>query len=471
MNATRNLEATWRRSIRTIGGFWLGSAKWEGTTAEMLDIFQNGMQYEIRETSQGITTWEGFVAEMYLKHKGVSYYRSWSEIANRVKTIYSKIGKNLIDNPGCETAAWDAYNSPSTRERSSTWATQGSYSCHVVADSANDGVIIDSSISITARKAYSARVTVYIISGTWRLEIYDSNGSIDAVDESIAGQTVMYAGVGDNNASTTVGMRLYCTTSSGEIYADAAVFQLAPTRAETAWFNNTVSQAEYGVMEEVLLQAGMTDDAANALARTTRYRRNWCKTKLSRSIEVEPEDDRNKDELEIIFCGYAFTLRNKYSGLVGTEDEASDLITNIIAEQEFVLPGSIQPNTLNYNVDDREAYRSWDLIRDIVQSGDASGNRWVCGVYAGRRFRYERASNEYVARIRNGELLDVGGGPLQGWFAEPGLIALDDIPLAPGTPTGSGEDNPKAAWVDEVEFDLGEWIKGDNGIKYRRGVL
>ena len=470
-DVTAQLWNTWRRTIRAVGGYWIGSARWEGSTAEMLDIFQNGLQYEIRETAQGITTWEGFIAEMYMRHQGIHYYRAWPEVSNRIKTIYSKIGVNLLSNPGVESAMWDAYNSPSKRERSTAWATQGNYSGRVVADSVNDGVKIQNSIKITARKAYSARITVKILSGSWRLEIYDSNDNIiDSVDESAAGQSVLYAGVPENNAATTVGMRLYCTTSSGEIYADAAVFQLAPTRAETTWYNNITSQTQHGVIEEILLQAGMTDAAADALAKTTLFRKSWSKTRLDRNVEPEPINGRGKDQLEIVFYGYAATLRNRYTTLTGTENAASNLVNSIIKSAQFISPGSIQTNTLNYHVDDREAYRAWDLLRDITLAGDANGNRWMCGVYAGRRFNYERAPNNYVARLRDGNLLNAAGGPLQGWLAQPGLIALDDIPVAPGSPTGRGEDDPKAAWVDEVSFDLSEWLDTGYGVNFRRGV-
>src|SRR5574343_17408 len=141
-DVTNNLKNSWRRTIRDVGGYWLGYASYEGASWEMLDLFQSGMLMELRETTGGMITWQGFLSEMVLTYKGMRYTRSWAGVANKVRVIYSKMGENLLTNPGCEAAVWDAYGTPSTRERSTTWATQGTYSAHVVVDAANEGVKI-----------------------------------------------------------------------------------------------------------------------------------------------------------------------------------------------------------------------------------------------------------------------------------------------------------------------------------------
>lgn len=52
-DVTAQLWSAWRRTIRAVGGYWIGSARWEGSTAEMLDIFQNGLQYGFPHTRGG----------------------------------------------------------------------------------------------------------------------------------------------------------------------------------------------------------------------------------------------------------------------------------------------------------------------------------------------------------------------------------------------------------------------------------
>lgn len=465
---TENLKASWRRSIRSIGGYWLGSARWNGSEAEMLDIFLNGLGLEIREYAGQLMTWQGYLTDMELTLNGQTYNRSLGEVANRIKTIYSKIGNNLIDNPSCESSVWSAYNTPATRERSTTWASEGSYSAHVVANSVNDGVVIDSSIALNARLEYMGHVSVSILSGTWRLEIYRVSGGavLDHMEISEAGQWVMSVNVPSETlpAATTVGMRLFCTTASGEIYADAAVMQLAPVRAETTWYQNAVSQSEWGVIEHVLLEAGMTDAAANAKARKTLLDLAW--PEVMPPTRISPDDRPDKTRLELIFSGYVATLANRHI-VSSVSDTASALISTLLSYAQYVRTGTVQTNNLAYQIEDREAYRVWDLIRDIIRAGDADGDLWTGGVYQDRYFHYRQASDMPVARLRDGELLNPGGGRLEGWLAEPGYVALDDIQGAAAIYTGR-ESTRGYAWMGQVEFDLGEWFKSGRGVTYTR---
>lgn len=464
---TPKIKNTWKRTIRDVGGFWSGMAQWDGPAEEMLDLFQNGMALELRETTGGMITWEGFLAEMTLTYKGQMYRRSWLDVANRVKTVYSLFGVNLITNNSCEVTVWDAYGTPTTRERSITWATKGDYSAHVVTDAENEGVIIQSSIAVAAANMYEARVTVNIISGTWRLEIYRSDGTVvDYADQSTTGQSVIAAGISEDNlVGGTVGLRLYCTSASGEIYADAAVFQRMAWRAETSWYNDTNSQAEYGIIEYIVSEIGMTYGAANARAQTELANKAWARVKPP--MQIETIGDKDEARLDLVFLGYVYTLRNWYTELGGTEDYASDIITGLIGEAQFVTTGRIQSNTLDYHVDDFEQYRAWDVIRNATLAGDASANRWTCGVYDGKRFFYEQASDTPVARIRGGKIVSNGGGMLEGWLARPGIVSLDDMPIAYDI-SARLEDRLNMAWMNEVEFNLGEYLKGNSGIIYRQ---
>jgi hypothetical protein len=437
----------------------------------MIDLFQTALMSEIRETAGGMITWQGFLAEMGLTYKGQRYTRSWVDVANRVKVIYSLMGPNLITNQSCETTVWDAYGTPSTREQSSAWATKGTYSAHIVTDAANEGVIIDSDISITAGLNYQAHVTVNIVSGIWRLEIYRSDGTVvDYTDQQSTGQAVVTVGISDDNlVGGTVGLRLYCTDATGETYADAAVFQQIAQRAETSWYDNTASQSEYGVIEYIESQIGMTTAAANALAAKLLADKAWAKIKPPMQIMVMEREP--VDRLDLTFLGYSATLKNFYTEYGGTSDSASVLVADILSEAEFVDVGRIQSNLLGYYVEDIDQYRAWDLLREITLAGDTSGSRWTCGVYAGRRFFYEQANETSpVARIRNGRVVSNGGGMLEGWLAEPGLVALDDMPTAYDI-GARASDRMNRAWMNEVEFNLAEYLTGNGGIIYRQVMV
>lgn len=469
-DVTQNISRSWKRSIRDMGGFWVGTAEWIGSTAEMKDIFENCMMGTIKEVSGGGVTWEGFVAEMMFYYRGNNYTRSWIDLANKVKVVYSKMGNNLITYNSNEVVAnlWAAYGSPSTRERSSVWATKGSYSIHVVTDAADEGVTIQSSISVTAGKQYQAHVTINIISGVWRLEIYNSSGIIDYMDQEETGQSVIYVGIlPEDQVSGTVGLRLLCTDATGECYADAAVFQEIADRAETGWAIDENSVTEYGTIEYVESKSGMTDAAANALATKLLKDKAWAR--IEPPAQIEQVEKGTRDRLVITVLGFVFTLKNFYSDYAGTEDTASVLIREIVDEAEFVRAGTIETNSLSFHVEDSSNVRAWDLIREITEAGDASGNRWTCGVYTDREFRYQQASNAPVARIRGGMILSADGGPLEGWLAEPGLVGIDEGLLAYDI-NDRPEDRSNASWMGEVEFDLGEYIKGGDGVKFRKAV-
>lgn len=469
-DVTSKLQNTWRRSIRDIGGYWIGTAQWEGTTAEMMDIFQSGLMMEIRETTGGMLTWQGFLSEIGFTYKGQRYTRSWADVANKVKVVFSLMGLNLITNNSCEATVWDAYGTPTTREISSTWATKGDYSAHVVGDAAGDGVIIQSTITTVAGYNYQAHVTANIVSGTWRLEIYRADGTIvDYIDTSTVGLSVITVGISDQNlVGGDVGLRLYTVDAGGEIYADAAVFQAIAIRAETGWFQNASSQDEYGTIEYIESQVGMSYVAANALGQQLLNEKAWAKVKPPTAIDTQPERTI-EDRLDLTFVGYAFRLKDYYTELGGQENDASEIITDLVGESAFVSAGNIASNTLSYYIEDIDIYRAWDLIREVTLAGDADGNRWTCGVYAERKFYYEQASSFPVARIRGGKILATHGGILEGWLAEPGLVAIDDMPAAYGV-GDRPEDKSNMAWMNEVEFDLGEYLQGGDGIIYRQVV-
>lgn len=465
---TKHLQNSWRRSIRDIGGYWIGTAQWEGTTAEMMDLFQTGIMMELRETTGGMITWQGFLSEIGFTYKGQRYTRSWADVANKVKVVFSLMGLNLITNNSCETVVWDAYGTPTTREISSTWATKGDYSAHIVGDAAGDGVIIQSSMTMVAGYNYQAHVSANIVSGTWRLELYRADGTVvDYIDTSTVGLSVITIGVSEQNLTGgNVGLRLYTVDAGGEIYADAAVFQAIAIRAETGWFQNTSSQDEYGVIEFIESQIGMSYVAANARGQQILNDKAWARVKPPTAIDTQPERTV-EDRLDLTFVGYVYTLKNYYTELGGQEDDASEIVADLVGEAEFIGVGNIASNTLSYYIEDIDIYRAWDLLREVTLAGDADGNRWTCGVYAGRKFFYEQASSLPVARIRNGKIVATHGGMLEGWLAEPGLVALDDMPAAYGV-GDRPEDKSNMAWMNEVEFDLGEYLEGGDGIAYKQ---
>src|SRR5579859_7888082 len=124
-NMTSRMAAGWRRGIRSVGGFWIGTSPYIATVEEMIELFLYGLAFEIQETIGGLMTWQGFICQMDLTLGGIQYTRKWTDIANRVKAIYTKLGDNLFTNGSVETGPWSAYGSPSTCIQSTTWVSDG----------------------------------------------------------------------------------------------------------------------------------------------------------------------------------------------------------------------------------------------------------------------------------------------------------------------------------------------------------
>src|SRR3990172_7570997 len=94
----------------------------------------------------------------------------------------------------------------------------------------------------------------YVADMTLKRGIYTQRRSTLDMANSIR---VVYTSIGDN---------LLTNGGAGDGYFDAGVFQRAPLRAETNWSENAFSIASYGRIEEILLEAAMTTEQANARA-------------------------------------------------------------------------------------------------------------------------------------------------------------------------------------------------------------
>lgn len=480
-NVTARMAGTWRHSKRRVGGDWIASARYEGSTDELEEMFYEGLMREVRASVGGILVWRGFCAEVRLHLRGVEYVRSWFEMANRVKVIYTHIGTNQFTNGSAESGAWTSYNTPTTNAQSTTWVTDGTYSDHLVADAANDGATIQGGIAVTAGLYYECRCSVNIISGTWVLEIYreDTGAALGTCTYGTAGQYVMRCSIGDSSTyAGNIGVRLYCSAAAGEVYADAAVFQEGPCRAETSWYADTASQSEFGVMEEILLKAGMSDAAANALGQLTLDERAWPRTKAPNEFMALAEGESlGEDWLEMTFVGYLFSTRNRFTTVTGTDD-CDDHISALLGLCEFVTAGIVDANTMQFQIDDQAPLRVWECLRDITLAGDASQNLWQIGlvphttpVGSDYGVDYRLLGSTPVARYRGGRVYHIAGGEMEPWFLEPGYLYVDDLlSMGPGEISGIAADDPKIMSVDEVEFDAGNWLGGGSGIRFVREV-
>lgn len=478
-NVKDAIGPTWKRSIRANGGFWLGTATYEGNDFEKLELFVSGMFYQLRELLGSVVTWEGFLGTMKLTLNGITYVRDLMDTYNAVKTTYSRVGDNLLTNGSGESSLWadlDAGgpNELATRERVTTWSPHGIYSHHLVADAADQGVYIQATFAIVANKAYDFRCSIDLISGTWRFGVYQAGTStvVASSSEGTVGQRVWSSVISDTNLyAGNVDLVIFCESPSGEIYVDDASMYESPVSSQTSWYMDEDSQDEYGRIDEVLLEAGMSDEAAINLTQTYLAEHAWPRTQLDTDdiIPLTPLEETERPKLELIFYGWIWTSRNRVTDFDGT-DAASDQVTALLDLCDFLTPGTVTENTMEFSIDNRGSYRVWEVLRDIADAGDSTGNRWLLEVLADRIANYLPADQEVKYYYRNGYLHDLSSGDVEPWLAAPGVIRLEDLPRGPEPLTGLVLDDPRHVYIEEVEFSVDDWLAGRSSLTFRRQV-
>lgn len=476
---TSELLPNWRRSIRRVGGYWAGTTTWEGPRSDLEEMFLFGMMRELRESMGDVLTWQGFLGKIKLYRNGLVFTRSLIDRANMVRAIYSRIYPNVLTNGSGESGAWAAVGTPTTLAQYSGWFTHGTVSIRIVTDAADEGAVIQTGLTVTNNKPYDFQCSVNIISGTWKLQAYrtDNGDSLGSTSEGSAGEKTLQGHISDTNAyaGSSVGLRLICTSATGQIYADDAQFRDGTHRAETSWYQNTESQKDYGQMQTVLLEGGLSDEAALALVQTYLRDRAWPKTELQDEIRfgdttVRPADEAEIypiDRLDLSFYGYAWTLRNRIVQNPSTNTVSAHL-ASLIAASEFITAGKMDTNATNYTIDSRAPLNAWEVIEDMVRVGDSTGQRYSAGVYANRRFQYHLLETTPNVHISDGKFLHPASGDLEGYLAQPGLAYILDFPDTPGAVSGNIHDDPRYPVIDEIEFDVRDWVDGNDGLRYRK---
>lgn len=467
---SEQIGRNFRMKKRGRGGWWLATSTWEGDDWEKLELFIEGLLRELRVMAGSVEIFRCFLATMRLTlPNGDIFERDWTQVANKVKAIYTRIGDNEFTNGSAESSAWADYNTPTTNAQSTTWVTDGTYSNHIVANGAGDGAIIQTGISLVANKGKQAQVSVNIITGAWVFEIYrtDTGESLARRVEDAEGELVLQVSISeDNTYAGTIGARVYLDSSSasGEIYCDAAILQDAPYRAESSWYQSANSQAEFGTKEAILLLAGTSDEAAAATAATELRKRAWA-----HSLPPTRYADTRMNQgmrLDLTFCGYVFTLSNTHA-TPGTAAMSSQ-VAAMISQAEFVEAGVIQTNSTSYQIDDIAPVTLWAAIEAITQAGDAAGNRWECGIWAGRRFDYLEVSPTPVYTWEGGSLYYLDKSQVEPWLARPGYVELKNMPLGPGQISGYETDDPRVVYMFEIEFSVPDWLAGRSGLAWIR---
>jgi len=440
-----------------------------GTDFEKWDLFINGLGRRLVEPYGGDVLWEGYLAEATWTIGGVAYVRSLIDMANAVKCQYTRIGYDMLLNGSAETVVsgtWTDEGSPTTNERTTDWATQGSYSVHVVTRSTEntEGVQIEngattptSVLTIESELAYELRMAVKIVTGTWvaKIKRTDTDATIAKTKFSGAGEQVVSVEIdaeNDYEGDVRIIVIEKTTGVSGEIYIDDAHIMIAPVSVETSWYTDEVSIGEHGRKEMIFVEGEKTNAGALAFIRRELSKRAWPRTRPPDRMQTRGV--RRQDGLELLFLGYANTV-NWCHLTTGGEDTASNHVVALADEAEFVSAGRIETNSMTYGVEEVYKMRRWDMLEEIAEAGEESDEtiRWGIGVYQDRELNYGPVDTSVKYYYRGNQIYDLLDKLEYPWKTRPGMMVVADMPVGPGEVSDNVEDDPRKVFVEVIEVE------------------
>lgn len=222
---------------------------------------------------------------------------------------------------------------------------------------------------------------------------------------------------------------------------------------EIAWLENTDASDIYGEMQYILAFGGGAATPMAYAQATHLAQFAWPRSRMVGVPAVGGEAQPGPDRLEVLVAGWWSTLNWRYYE-TSLSAAADVLMGTLQAASEWVLDGRREENTMTIYLDCDPPQRLGDLMRDIIEQGDSSGNMWKGGVYAGRKLIYEQAPQTVDYYLRGGVLVDKAGGEVIPSLLEAGfLLENADAPSGTQPPgTSSAWDNPKVGYVEEVEY-------------------
>ncbi|CAG0933646.1 hypothetical protein TFLX_03153 [Thermoflexales bacterium] len=455
------LRPTWRRTVRRRGGFFTGTARLtqEQLTRPELDQFVRDMALaELQEMHGGLMTWQGIILSMVYTRNGVPLVHSAADNPNAIKAIYTRTFDNLLTNGGSESGAWTAFNS-ATVTQSTEWKTGGVYSGKIeVGDTAIRGADVQASIDITAGKAYRLMGQANCPSASWRVALNRTDNDQTLGFYSTRGRHGLMpvdAQIPASNEYTgEVRLRVTSEASAGTIYLDDLVLkEVDQPGADTGWYSDDMAITEYGRREDILLLDTLSDEAALGAVQSQLLGRAWPQIELPRQGSTQKTD--GMDTIDITLAGPWATLNWLYVNSFGTL-AASDHVLAIRQQcAAFVNKGAIMPNALPYTIEAGAQLRCGDVLKSICDSGEASGsdqNFWEIGVGRGRNLYYNRVSPDLTYQIKDSQLLDVGGTPIDPWLARPGWAEWRDLPLGVRSISSRRQHDPRRLYLQQVEM-------------------
>ena len=427
---TRWARNTWRRSTRAQGGYWTGEftiRQGQMSRYKMWEFYHNNIGRRVVENTLGMNTWEGEIYEMIITIDGVSYMQSldperWH---NKVKVQYtfpriSDVQQGALayvapaGNDGFQDASQDF----------SDWDT---------------GAPADAAYKITVTNDDATTANAFCG------DVFVTGGANDSIYAYKDRGLTTRGWNGDYSGKTPLTYIVSDVERGGKA-------------EETAWSETTDSSDLYGESCYIDVRGEMPPAAATAL-RDRRLTENAYPKSVPIDGLSSDATQGNEARLQVVCAGDVFGMQRRYMETDVQPDDISNQVALLVDGSadaaEYVTAGTIDSNTTLTPVipGGNMARRLWDWVEELADMGDSSGNRWIAGVYDGRKLNYEAAATTVAYYWRNGRLTDAAGHPVRPTLIKPNIIVrVDDVLWGVTSGGGNAWQNMRQFYVEEVEF-------------------
>ena len=304
------------------------------------------------------------------------------------------------------------------------------------------------------------------------ITVFDATGTIifsgytDQVTISIAGKQEIRGPLSDCGNNVKV---VYSTVDT------SVTPPVVGVRKSTAYTQNATSQARYGIITKILSTGGATSTEA------LRYRNLFLREFAFPRSSGTFTSSGNPPTVTIVVRGYYNYLSfNPYNTTASGAINVSTKISNIVAADPNAIFSAavIQTNTFQVSAWEDEDRLEEELIRSLVNLGDAADGRWSFEVYEVGKVYYRAVPAidppMYVYSISDNQLYTmVGGERIDPWKIQPAQwIFTKDWMLGKVTAGADYENDPRYRLIEEVQYNApyGWTINGAVGTRVNQIV-
>uniref|UniRef100_A0A6M3KRA7 Uncharacterized protein n=1 Tax=viral metagenome TaxID=1070528 RepID=A0A6M3KRA7_9ZZZZ len=498
--------ADWKRSIRDIGGYWMGSFSITGDAVALYDFFDNWLGYHLQEKVGSQISWEGMVYEMELSAGSFRRRRSLDDLYNAGNATYTTFDyvTEMLTGGDFETVTandFDGWHEGAGVADETVNVNSGSHACKITSDgeleivdnySTHKNTWIRQNINTTAGTMY--KLIVYG-DGRYRIAIRNpSNPTGWILPPTTRGAGALeykqwaFEFPGPIGGETLIYLYPGLVAGDAGYFDDASVLERGEVVYELGWYvidgtgdmvaegtlNPKPSLDRYGRREEWLSLDNYPQEASLAHLDKFLSEHNWP------VMQAVAADQSQTATLTVTALGYVHTmnwmfvqegdgeetnLNNWLSSIIGTDyglSPAHGGTVEAAGDCQFVkrsTPWSSNATQVLRSSSIRQ--RAWDQIVELLEFGIPDSATDTpdymparCWVGPGRNAYYQKIDRTPRYFMRNGKLYNPAAGDVtvSPWLVQPGVWRDMDFPIRRKLARAFLA-QANDSWIKEVEVD------------------